>query len=55
MVFDKDYIFYDAQDKKAREIARDMLLDNEPIDKIVKYTKLPDSEVLEIKASLDRK
>jgi hypothetical protein len=42
-------------DKKAREIARDMLLDNEPIDKIVKYTKLPDSEVLEIKASLDRK
>jgi hypothetical protein len=55
MVLDKDYIFYDAQDKKAREIARDMLLDNEPIDKIVKYTKLPDSEVLEIKASLDRK
>lgn len=55
MVLDKDYIFYDAQDKKAREIARDMLLDSEPIDKIVKYTKLPDSEVLEIKASLDRK
>lgn len=53
MVLDKDYIFYDAQDKKAREIARDMLIDNEPIDKIVKYTKLPDSEVLEIKASLD--
>ncbi|WP_406538236.1 PD-(D/E)XK nuclease family transposase [Fibrobacter sp.] len=42
-------------DKKAREMARDMLLDNEPIDKIVKYTKLPDSEVLEIKASLDQK
>lgn len=39
----------------ARDMATRMLLKKEPIDKIVEYTRLSDSEILEIKASLDQK
>ena len=36
----------------ARATATEMLLDNEPIDKIVKYTKLPREEVEALAAQL---
>ncbi len=38
--------------QKAREMAKKMLLDNESVDKIVKYTELSEADVLAIKASL---
>ena len=47
--------FLDGAQDKAREMARDMLIDNEPIEKILKYTKLSESEILSIKASLEQK
>lgn len=34
-----------AKEEKAIEIAKEMLKDNEPIEKIVKYTKLSEQEV----------
>ena len=34
------------------EMALDMLADNEPIEKILKYSHLPESKVLELKMSL---
>ena len=34
------------------EMALDMLSNNEPIEKIVKYSHLPESKILELKASL---
>ena len=39
-------------DKRTREIAKKMLLKNEPIDKIIDYTELPELEVLAIKANI---
>ncbi len=38
-------------EKGRIETALDMLADNEPIEKIVKYTHLPESKILELKAS----
>ncbi|NRX98112.1 hypothetical protein DE161_003245 [Clostridium beijerinckii] len=35
--------------KKALEIALEMLKDNEPIEKIIKYSKLSKEEILKIK------
>ena len=40
--------------QKAREMAKKMLLDNESVDKIVKYTELSEADVLAIKASLSQ-
>ncbi|WP_342267814.1 hypothetical protein [Candidatus Tisiphia endosymbiont of Empis tessellata] len=37
--------FNEGQEKKAIEIAKKMLADNEPIEKIVKYTKLSIEEI----------
>ena len=42
-------------DKKAREMAKKMLLKNEPIDKIIEYTELSEADVLAIKAEIDQK
>ena len=47
--------FLDGAQDKAREMARDMLSDNEPVEKVLKYTKLSESEILEIKATFGRK
>lgn len=33
---------------KAKEIAKEMIRNNEPIDKTVKYTKLSNEEVLDL-------
>ena len=54
MVLDKDYIFYDAQDKKARKMATKMLLKNKPIEEIVEFTELSEADVLAIKAEIDQ-
>ena len=37
-----------------QEMAKKMLLDNESVDKIVKYTELSEADVLAIKAALDQ-
>ena len=47
--------FLDGAQDKAREMATRMLLKNEPVDKIVEYTRLSESEILSIKASLEQK
>ena len=54
MVLDKDYIFYDAQDKKAREMAKDLLIEGDSVEKVVRISKLPESEVLTIKAEIEK-
>ena len=38
--------------QNRREVAEDMLKDNEPMEKILKYSKLPGKEILEIKKDL---
>ncbi len=38
-----------GEKKKALEIALEMLKDNEPIEKIIKYSKLSKEEILKIK------
>ncbi len=40
--------------QKAREIAKKMLLKNEPIEEIVEFTELPESDVLAIKAEIEK-
>ena len=40
-----------GRDNRNVEMALDMLADNEPIEKIVKYSHLPESKVLELKKS----
>ncbi len=37
-----------GEKKKALEIAKEMLKDNEPIEKIIKYSKLSREEILKI-------
>ncbi|NRT35359.1 hypothetical protein BJV38_002055 [Clostridium beijerinckii] len=39
----------EGKEEKALEIAREMLKDNEPIEKIIKYSKLSKEEILKIK------
>jgi hypothetical protein len=41
-------------DSCNHELARDMLADGEPIEKIVKYSKLPRSEVEAIAAGMNQ-
>ena len=41
-------------DKKAREMAKKMLLKNKPIEEIVEFTDLPESDVLAIKAEIEK-
>ena len=41
-----------GRDKEREEMALAMLADNEPVEKIVKYSHLPESKVLELKMSL---
>ena len=40
-----------GRDKEREKIALDMLADNEPVEKIVKYSHLSESKVLELKQS----
>ena len=41
-----------GRDNRNVEMALDMLADNEPVEKIVKYSHLSESKVLELKMSL---
>lgn len=41
--------------QRTREIAKKMLLDNESVDKVVKYTDLSEADVLALKAEIDQK
>ena len=41
-----------GRDQRSREIAKKMLLKNEPIEEIIEYTELSEADVLAIKASL---
>jgi predicted transposase/invertase (TIGR01784 family) len=43
-----------GRDQRNREIAKKMLLDNESVDKTVKYTELSEADVLAIKAALGK-
>jgi predicted methyltransferase len=41
-----------GRDNRNVEMALDMLADNKPIKEIVKYSRLPEDKVLELKQSL---
>jgi hypothetical protein len=43
-----------GSDQRARKIAKKMLLDNESVEKTVKYTELSEADVLAIKATLSK-
>jgi hypothetical protein len=47
--YEKESSFLDGMDAKAREMARKMLVKNKPIEEIVEFTGLSESEILEIK------
>ncbi len=53
--FDDAVLRYEGAQDKAREMARDMLAENLPLDLIVRISKLSESEILSIKASLEQK
>lgn len=38
----------EKMEEKAIDVAKEMLKDNEPIEKIMKYTKLSEEEILKI-------
>ena len=40
------------KEEEAEDIAEAMLLENEPISKIVKYTKLTEEKILKLKENL---
>ena len=42
----------EGKEEKALEIAKEMLKDGEPIEKIIKYSKLSENEILELKKKL---
>ena len=52
--YDDAVLRYEGAQDKAREMARDMFAENLPLDLIVRVSKLPESEVLAIKISLDQ-
>ncbi|ABV79687.1 hypothetical protein [Rickettsia bellii] len=41
-----------GEEKRNIEIAKEMLIDNEPIEKIVKYTKLKKEEIEKLKREI---
>ena len=45
---------YTGAMEKARKMAKKMLLQNEPIDKIIEYTELSEADVLTIKAEIEK-
>lgn len=53
--YDEAVLMYEGALDKAREMAAAMLAEGESVDKIAKYTGLSESEILEIKATLDQK
>ena len=53
--YDEAVLRYEGAQDKACEMAMRMLVKDEPVDKIVEYTRLSVSDVLALKASLDQK
>ncbi|MBR3073595.1 MAG: hypothetical protein IKG78_17635, partial [Fibrobacter sp.] len=43
-----------GRNQKAREMAKKMVMKNEPVDKIVDFTELSEADVLAIKAALGK-
>lgn len=43
------YLKEEGAEQKAIDMAKEMLKDNEPIEKIMKYTKLSKEDILKIK------
>lgn len=50
---DKSYWEYGAARKKAKEVARNLLLDGDSVEKVARNTGLPQSTVLELKKEID--
>ena len=50
MLYEKQGSYLQGGEDKAVEIALAMLSDNEPIDKVIRYSKLPKEKVLKLKA-----
>lgn len=50
---DKSYWEYGAARKKAKEVARNCLLDGDSVEKVARNTGLPQSTVLELKKEID--
>ena len=50
---DKSYWEYGAARKKAKEVAKNLLLDGDSVEKVARNTGLPQSTVLELKKELD--
>ena len=47
--YEKESSFLDGMDAKAREMARKMLVKDKPVEEIVEFTGLSESEILGIK------
>jgi hypothetical protein len=54
MLYEKQGSYLQGGEDKAIEIALAMLVDNEPIDKVVKYSKLSKEKVLKLKAQTSK-
>lgn len=50
---DRSYWEYGAARKKAKEVARNLLLDGDSVEKVARNTGLPQSTVLELKKEID--
>jgi hypothetical protein len=50
---DKSYWEYGAARKKAKEVAKNFLLDGDSVEKVARNTGLPQSTVLELKKEID--
>ena len=44
-----------GRNQKAREMAKDMLVEGDPVEKVVRISKLSEADVLAIKAEIDQK
>ena len=50
---DKSYWEYGAARKKAKEVAKNFLLDGDSVEKVARNTGLPQATVLELKKEID--
>jgi hypothetical protein len=50
---DKSYWEYGAARKKAKEVAKNLLLDGDSVEKVSRNTGLPQATVLELKKEIE--
>lgn len=55
MLYEKQGSYLQGKDDKAHEVAKAMLVNNEPIEKIKRYSLLSENDILEIRAQLESK